>query len=98
MEDDDLNKRIGFCTGYLENTPTNFDNMLDNIIPDLYSELPKKWKSIILQNNYRINEIILPKDVKDTKLLRILAIRKGKLFRTAEIDNEIIEKQYSITV
>jgi len=29
-------------------------------------------------------------------LLRIMAIRKGKLFRTAEIDGESIEKQYNI--
>jgi len=30
--------------------------------------------------------------------LRLLAIRKGKVFRTIDIDGEIIEKQYNIAV
>jgi len=98
IEDDDVNKRISFCTGYLKNTKDNLKNTIEKIIPDFNSELPEKWKSIVLLNNYKITDIQLPKNVKDSRLLRILAIRKGILFRTIEVDSEVIEKQYSIIV
>ena len=98
IEDDDVNKRISFSTGYLENTEENLKSVIENIIPDFISDLPKKWRSIILLNNYKITDIQLPKDVKDSRLLRILAIRKGKIIRSIEVDSEIIEKQYSIIV
>lgn len=98
IEEDDVNSRIGFSTGYLENTNENLKRVIENIIPDFASDLPKKWKSIILLNNYKITDIQLPKDVKDSRLLRILAIRKGKILRSIEVDSEIIEKQYNIIV
>jgi len=98
VEEDDVNQRIQFCTGYLNNTEKNLNTVLENSIPDFKTELPKSWKSIIILNNYKITDIIIPKNVKDSRLLRIKSIRKGKLFRIIEVDSEIIEKQYSIVV
>ena len=98
VEDDDVNKRIQFCNGVLSNTEANLKMVLDLAIPDFTSEVPTKWKSLIIFNNYKINEIELPQNIKDSRLLRIMAIRKGKMFRSIDIDGELIEKQYSIIV
>ena len=98
VEEDDVNKRVQFCTGYISNTEKNLNYVLDVILADFKSELPKNWKSITLYNNYKILNIELPKSIKNSRLLRIMAIRKGKLFRIVDIDGETIEKQYSIVV
>ena len=98
IEDDDVSKRIQFCTGVLNNTDANLKMVLDLIVPDFISEIPKNWKSLTVFNNYKINEIELPTNIKDSRLLRIMAIRKGKMFRSIDIDGEVIEKQYSIKV
>ncbi|MFX1378506.1 MAG: hypothetical protein ACFFA4_05395 [Promethearchaeota archaeon] len=98
VEEDDVNKRIQFCTGYLNNTDKNLNNIIDNALYDFKSDFPKNWKSLIIFNNYKITDIEIPKKVSNSRLLRIMAIRKGKLFRILDIDGEIIEKQYSIVV
>ncbi len=98
VEDDDVNNRIQFCTGYLSNTEKNLNYTLEAILSDFKSELPKNWKTITLFNNYKIIDVEIPKSIKDSRLLRIMAIRKGTLFRIVNIDGEIIEKQYSIVV
>ena len=98
VEEDDVNKRIKFCTGVMNNTEHNLRRILDSVLPDFKSELPDKWKNIIIRNNYRITDIILPENVDNWGLKRILAIRKGKMFRSIEVNNEIIEKQYNLVV
>jgi len=98
VEDDDLSKRIQFCSGMLNNTEANLEMILDLTVHDFKSELPNNWKSLIILNNYNINQIELPTKVKDSRLLRIMAIRKGKMIRSIEIDGDLIEKQYSIVV
>ena len=98
VEDDDVTKRIQFCTGYINNTERNLINIFENVLPDFKSELPKSWKALTIFNNYKITEIELPKNITNSKLLRVMAIRKGKLFRTLKIDGELIEKQNSIVV
>ncbi|MFX1586854.1 MAG: hypothetical protein ACFFC1_01760 [Promethearchaeota archaeon] len=96
--EDDVNKRIQFCTGYVNNTVQNLNTVIEQTLLDFKSELPEKWKVIIISNNYKINDIELPKDIKDSRLIRIMAIRSGKLLRSVEIDGEVIEKQYDIVV
>jgi hypothetical protein len=98
VEEDDVNKRIQFCTGYLSNMDKNLKNLIDNALYDFKSDLPKNWKSIIVYNNYKITDIEIPKNVSNSRLLRIMAIRKGKMLRSIDVDGEIIEKQYSIVV
>ena len=97
-EEDDVNKRIQFCTGYLSTTDKNLNNLIDNALYDFKSMLPKNWKSLTISNNYKITEIEIPQKISNSRLLRIMSIRKGKLFRNLDIDGEIIEKQYSIVV
>ena len=94
-EDDDVSARIQFSTGYMKNNKKNLELVIDSIIPDFKKYLPDNWKNIIVYNNYLINDIELPKNINDSRLLRIFAIRKGKLIRTVEIDGETHENQYS---
>ena len=96
--EDDVSKRIQFCTGYMSNSDKNLNNLIDNALNDFKSDLPKSWKSIIIFNNYKITDIEIPKNISNSRLLRVMAIRKGKMFRSLDIDGEIIEKQYSIVV
>ncbi|MFX1337965.1 MAG: hypothetical protein ACFFDK_05095 [Promethearchaeota archaeon] len=98
VEEDDINSRIQFCTGIIENTEKNVKLLIDSALPDFKSEIPNQFKNLTLLNNYNIEEIIIPKDVTNSMILRILAIRKGKMFRSLRIDDEIIEKQYNIVV
>lgn len=97
-DDSEINKRIQFCTGVINPKDKNIDLIVDNALLDFKSEIPEKWKNITIRNFYKIEEIIIPKDVKDTRMLRILATRKGKLIRSLDIDGEIREKQYSVVV
>ena len=98
VEEDDLSKRIGFCTGIINNNEKNLSMVMKLTLNDFISEIPTKWKTIIIKNNYKIQDIILPDHIDNWGLKRILAIRKGKLFRSLSIDGEVIEKQYSLTV
>lgn len=98
VDEDDVSKRIQFCTGYMSNSDKNLNNLIDNAFNDFKSDLPKSWKSITIFNNYKITDIEIPKNVSNSRLLRVMAIRKGKLFRSLNIDGEIVEKQYSIVV
>ncbi len=98
VDEDDINKRVQFCTGVINNTQENLKLIIDLALSDFKADLPNQFKNIILLNNYKIEEIILPKDVKNSMLLRIIAIRKGKMFRSLEYDGDIIEKQYNIVV
>jgi hypothetical protein len=98
VEEDDVNKRIQFCTGYIGNTEKNLNTILENSVYDFISDIPEDWRSLIIYNNYKIMDIEIPKNIKNSRLLRIMAIRKGKLIRTLDIDGEVIENQYSIVV
>ncbi|TFG27544.1 MAG: hypothetical protein EU532_07250 [Promethearchaeota archaeon] len=98
VEDDDINKRIQFCSGTINNTEKNLKMVISSALKDFASDLPDQFKEIVILNNYKIDEIILPKEVNNSLLLRIMAIRKGKLFRSLEIDGNLIEKQYNIVV
>jgi len=98
IEEDDVNKRIQFCAGVINNSESNVKLVFDLTLPDFKLEGNRNWKNILITNNYKISEIVLPEQVNDWGLKRILAIRKGKLFRSVDIDGEILEKQYSIIV
>jgi hypothetical protein len=98
VEEDDISKRVQFCSGVINNSESNINLISKLALEDFKSDLPSKWRNIIITNNYKITEIELPKNVNSSILLRLLAIRKGKMIRTLNVDGEIIEKQYNIVV
>ncbi len=98
IDEDDVKKRVTFCTGYMNKTEENLRNVFELALHDFKSELPKIWKAIIIYNNYKISSIEVPKNISDSRLLRVMSIRKGKMFRSIDVDGEINEKQYSIVV
>jgi len=98
-EDDELSKRIQFCSGIINNTNSNMSLILDLVLPDFKSKIPDNWKKLSLTNNYRITEVEIPKNIKNSMLMRIMAIRKGKMLRSLELDNgNLVENQYNIVV
>jgi hypothetical protein len=98
IDEDVINKRIQFCSGVINTLDKNIDLIVDNALLDFESDLPEKWKNITIMNNYKIKEIIIPKGIQNSSLLRIKAIRKGFLTRIINIDGDLIEKQYSVVV
>lgn len=98
IEDDDINKRVQFCNGVINNSERNIKLIIDLVLIDFKLDLPKNWKKITITNNYNITNIIIPKNIQNSSLLRIMALRKGQMIRTLDVDGELIEKQYPIIV
>lgn len=98
VEEDDLSKRVQFCSGALENTGDNLELIKKLVFPDFISDIPDDFKKLVLLNNYKFTEILIPKNVKNSLLLRIMAVRKGIMTRSLEVDGELYEKQYKIIV
>ncbi|MFO8019422.1 MAG: hypothetical protein R6U96_12380 [Promethearchaeia archaeon] len=96
--DDDINKRLKFCNGTIDNTDRNAEMAIDMALSDFKDDIPEDWSKIILTNTYEINKIKIPKDVESSRMMRIMAIREGVLTRNADIDGNVIQKQYNIVV
>jgi hypothetical protein len=60
--------------------------------------MPEDWDDLVLTNNYNIEEIEIPKDAESSRMMRIMAVRKGTLTRTVKCDGKTFKKQYSISV
>jgi hypothetical protein len=98
-EEDDLSKRIQFCSGVMNNSDSNINLILDMVLPDFKSEINDNWKKLSLTNNYKITGIEIPKNIKNSMLMRVMAIRTGKMTRSLDINSEeLIENQYNIIV
>lgn len=96
--DDDINKRLRFCKGVIDNTAKNVEMVTEMVIPDIKDDLPEDWSKIILKNTYEINKIKIPKDAESSRMMRVMAIREGELIREADIDGEVIQKKYKMVV
>jgi len=94
-----IGNKIKFCTLKLANSPEIAEKIIDAIAIDFKDEIPKNWKSIIIQNNYEITDLILPeKDPKmSSRVFRLKTLRKGKLNRIAEINKETFTNTVNFT-
>lgn len=86
--DDEIAKITKFCVGSVSNNKKNKDYLLERLVPDFLNKFPEKSKSFTLINEYKITNIILPKNIKNSILMRLKAIREGKLNRTIRFDND----------
>ncbi len=72
-------------------------NMDLKFFPQLHEEflfdLPENFKKARISHTYKITGIILPKGEKDFELMRLNALRKGKILRHAEVDGKIIQEE-----
>jgi len=84
----EIEKIVKFCRGVVKNSKNNQKTLIKTLIPDFDEKIPDNVTKIKIINEYKINNIIIPKNIKSSGLLRIKSIRKGKLVRTIEIDNE----------
>jgi hypothetical protein len=96
--EDDIDKRVSFSRGYVETNQKNLGLVYDYILPDFKSKMPEDWDDLVLTNNYNIEEIEIPKDAESSRMMRIMAVRKGTLTRTVKCDGKTFKKQYSISV
>lgn len=96
---DEDGKSMNFCKGWLPNNTRNLNMVLDAVIPDFINDLPRDWNKVTLDNRYKITAIELPDDRPSSSLvLRLMAVRKGKWYRSLDVDGYIIEKQRDIRV
>jgi len=98
VEEDDLSKRVQFCSGTLKTSENNLNLIKELVFPDFISDIPNDSKKLTLLNNYQFMEIEIPKNVKNSLLMRIMAIRRGIMTRSLEVDDELYEKQYKLVV
>ena len=97
--DDEIQKLTNFCVANAKNSQANKERLFKELIPDFLEELPEKSKSFTLINEYKFDNIILPKNVKNSILMRLRAIREGKLVRTLRIgDEEEFTNSFKISV
>lgn len=97
-EVDDISKKIQFCIGVIKNAEKNCALLINSALSDFKSNISENWKKITIFNAYKINEIEIPKNIRNSTLLRIMAIRKGILNRSVDIDGDLFENQISIVV
>jgi len=96
ITDKEFEKLTKFCIGTVKNTKKNQKILYEKLIPDFEDKIPETIKIIKLINIYKFNNIIIPKGLKNTILIRLKAIREGKLVRTIEINNDM-EYENSLT-
>lgn len=95
--DDDPEKRLGFATLTLANKPENFKLIKEILIPEEKMVLSNP-KEITIENNYEIEDLEMPKNEKDSRLIRIKTKRKGKLKRMITVDGKEFVFQYDFAV
>ncbi|MHA1340714.1 MAG: hypothetical protein ACTSRZ_11345 [Promethearchaeota archaeon] len=86
-QNEDIQKLLKFCSAKLPNTKDALNILIDELIPDFKNEITKTPKTLEVYNFYNIKNLILPKEnIKNSNLLRLMALRQGILNRTIKID------------
>jgi hypothetical protein len=89
-EESSAGSKLKFCTLKIPNTPESLQKIIDAVAVDFIDEIPKNWKSIVIQNSYEITDLQFP--LQNPKLssraFRLNTLRKGQLKRVAEINKE----------
>jgi len=88
-EDSALGGKLKFCILKIPKTPETLKVIIEKFAKDFIDEIPIKWKSIVIQNTYEINNLIFPdkKEGLSSRKFRLNTLREGKLNRVATIDS-----------
>ncbi|MHA2025348.1 MAG: hypothetical protein ACW98U_05545 [Candidatus Thorarchaeota archaeon] len=88
-EEDKAEKDPVFTKGALGNIPEVRDFILNALVPDLIDKINPKTKTVMIRNNFVIEDIEIPDDPSlSFSEKRRLAKKRGKLIRVATIDGE----------
>jgi hypothetical protein len=94
-DEDAKEKDPVFTKGAMENTPEVYNDLADNLFPELKDKITPKTKRIFLKHIIHIDDIEIPDDPSlSFKEKRKLAKKKGRLIRKVTIDDEMYEKTY----
>jgi hypothetical protein len=84
-----------FTKGSLGNTPEVLEYILDAYIPDFRDKISPKTKTIIIRNNFVIEDIEIPDEPSlSFSEKRRLAKKRGKLVRVVTIDDKDYTLEY----
>ena len=87
--------KLDFAKTVIQNTEGTIEWIVTRAVPEI--EADTKFKKIIVQNKFIINELRLPEDSEKYSAteLRRLAVRVGKVIRKIAIDGKEIVKEYT---
>lgn len=99
-KDEARKKRRKFSKLRMPNTDSNREIVLNELIPDFLDEVPEDSKMIKVINIYDIDNLELPPrdKVKNSKLIRILALREGIFTRKVVVDDEEFSYEVKFSV
>jgi len=88
-DDSALGSKLKFCILKMPKTPEILKTVIETFAKDFVDEIPVKWKSITIQNIYKISSLIFPekKEGLSSRKYRLNTLREGKLSRIATIDS-----------
>jgi hypothetical protein len=96
-DEDDPDKRLNFATLTVPNTPENLKIIQEIFIPEGSVKISNP-KEITIENNYEIEDLEMPKNEKDSKMIRVKTKRKGKLKRLITVDGKEHVFEYQMVV
>ena len=87
--------KLDFAKAVIQNTEDAIEWIVTRVVPEIESNT--KFKKIIVQNRFIINELKLPADREKYSAteLRKIAVRVGKVIRKITVDGKEIEKEYT---
>jgi len=99
LNEDDFSKELKFSIAKIPNLPKSLDIIINEILPDFKQKLPKSLKTIEIYNIYEIKNIILPETrIKNSYLIRLMALREGVLIRKAIINNIEYQNKFNFKI
>lgn len=93
-------ERLKFATTQIP-PATEFEQLfLSELVPDFIEEIPSDFSSLLIENNYEIQKLIFPPEMKEisSKELRLKTQRSGILHRSIVIDGSKFTRKHSMTV
>ncbi|MBS7288751.1 MAG: hypothetical protein KIH01_08445, partial [Candidatus Freyarchaeota archaeon] len=91
---------ISFCVGKIKAGEDALRRLLDQATPDFLNLLPQKFRSLLIVNEFVVEELIIPENIGGLTVreLRLMSKRRGKVKRTINVDGEIFHNEVNFIV